>query len=133
MTCTDEELFEHALKIRERAYAPYSKFKVGAAILDKNGAIHCGCNVENAAYPLGNCAETSAIAAMVSAGGGEIAKIAVLGGADAITECAPCGGCRQAIAEFAGEDTAVLLKGADGVIQSLTVAELLPRAFRLKS
>lgn len=131
-TCTDEELFDHASKVRERAYAPYSKFKVGAAILDETGAVHAGCNVENAAYPLGNCAETSAIAAMIGGGGRAIVKIAVVGGGEKLEQCMPCGGCRQAIAEFARDETAILLKGEDGSIRQVTVGELLPHAFRLK-
>jgi cytidine deaminase len=132
MSCTDEELFEHAARVREHAYAPYSKFKVGAAIIDDVGNIHAGCNVENAAYPLGNCAETSAIAAMIGGGGKAISKIAVVGGGDKLEQCMPCGGCRQAIAEFAQDDTIILLKGEGGSIRQVTVGELLPHAFRLK-
>ncbi len=132
MSCTDEELFEHAAKVRERAYAPYSRFKVGAAIIDDAGNIHAGCNVENAAYPLGNCAETSAIAAMIGGGGRAIVKIAIVGGGDKLEQCMPCGGCRQAIAEFAADNTIILVKGKEGGIQEITVGDLLPHAFRLK-
>ncbi|MEC7362061.1 MAG: cytidine deaminase, partial [Pseudomonadota bacterium] len=82
-----------------RAYAPYSRFPVGAAIRDETGAVHIGANVENAAYPVGNCAEASAIAAMVMAGGTRIAEIAVAGG-DGGMLCTPCGACRQRIREF---------------------------------
>lgn len=131
MTVTDEKLFEHARAVRERAYAPYSKFLVGAAIIDEKGKLHIGCNVENAAYPLGACAETSAIGAMISQGGKTIKKMAIIGGGDKIEACTPCGGCRQAISEFAGEDTVILLKDETGVIRRYTVAEMLPLAFRL--
>lgn len=132
MPHTDEELFQHAADARENAYAPYSRFKVGAAILDENGNIHCGCNVENAAYPLGTCAEVSAINAMVSSGGRRIVKIAVVGGGDKIELCTPCGGCRQAIAEFADDDTSIILQVSEGGVLRYSVADLLPHAFRLK-
>ena len=131
MTCTDEELIEHAVAIRDRAYAPYSKFRVGAAILDENGAIHVGCNVENAAYPLGSCAEASAISVMISKGGTAIKKIAIVGGSQKLERCAPCGGCRQAIAEFADDSARIILKDENGAIRAHSVAELLPLAFRL--
>lgn len=131
MTVTDEELFEHAQSARERAYAPYSRFKVGAALIDETGRIHIGCNVENAAYPLGACAERSAISVMVSQGGATIKRIAILGGRKTIEACAPCGGCRQAISEFAGVDTVILLKDEAGAIRRHTVSEMLPLAFRL--
>ena len=131
MALSDDQLFELAEQVREKAYAPYSKFKVGAAVLDDAGGAHVGCNVENAAYPLGACAEATAIGAMVAAGGMRIKKIAIIGGADAIADCSPCGGCRQTIAEFSDEDTEILVKGADGAISRYDVAELLPKAFRL--
>lgn len=132
MTATsNEDLFERAQAARERAYAPYSKYRVGAAIVDENGKIHIGCNVENAAYPLGACAERSAIGAMIAAGGKVIQKIAITGGGAAIEACTPCGGCRQAIAEFADDDTVILLKDEEGAIRRHSVAEMLPLAFRL--
>lgn len=131
MMISDEDLFDHAEAVRQRAYAPYSQFRVGAAILDEKGGVHVGCNVENAAYPLGACAEASAIGAMVSNGGTAIKKIAVVGGGEKIEACAPCGGCRQKIAEFAAGDTLVLLKDETGAVRGHTVAELLPLAFRL--
>lgn len=133
MPYTDEDLFDHAKKARERAYAPYSKFRVGAAILDENGAVHSGCNVENAAYPLGTCAEVSAVNAMVSAGGRRIVKIAVVGGREKIELCSPCGGCRQAIAEFADDSTSIMLQASEGGVLRYTISELLPHAFRLKA
>ena len=111
------------------AYAPYSGFKVGAAILTPDGAIHSGCNVENVAYPEGTCAEAGAIAAMVRAGGREIAEILVL--ADSPDPTPPCGGCRQKIAEFARPETPVILADLNGARLRTTIAELLPGAFTL--
>ena len=131
MTIADEELFERAKAARENAYAPYSKYRVGAAIIDDQEALHIGCNVENASYPLGACAETSAISAMISQGGGAIRKMAIVGGGEKIEACTPCGGCRQAISEFADPDTVILLKDDSGAIRRYTVAEMLPLAFRL--
>lgn len=133
MTYTDEDLFEYAKRAREQAYAPYSQFKVGAAILDETGAIHSGCNVENAAYPLGVCAEASAIGAMVNAGGRRIVKIAVVGGGEKVELCTPCGGCRQAIAEFADDGASIMLQVSDGGVLRYSIAELLPHAFHLKA
>ncbi len=121
-------LFDAARAARERAHAPYSRFRVGAAVIDENGAMHIGCNVENAAYPEGTCAETAAIAAMVAAGGTRIRAIAVIGSGNALTT--PCGGCRQRIREFADARTRVhLFEPATEVVRSLGVADLLPLAF----
>ena len=128
---SDEDLFEMALKARENAYAHYSGFHVGAAILDETGAVHTGCNVENAAYPLGSCAEAGAISAMARYGGRAIKVIAILGGRDALEDCAPCRGCRQRIAEFADNETRILLKGAGGAVREFSIAELLPHSFTL--
>ena len=100
----DDDLINAAIDARKRAYAPYSKFDVGAAIRDETGRIHQGQNIENAAYPNGICAETAAIAAMIDAGGRSITAIAVAGG-DGKVMCTPCGGCRQRIREFASPDT----------------------------
>lgn len=133
MTLTDQELFEKAEAVRQAAYAPYSEYKVGVAIVDDKGRLHVGCNVENAAYPLGVCAEISAISAMVAQGGAVIKKMAVVGGGDALEFCAPCGGCRQAISEFAGDDTEIMLKNQQGTVRRYTVPELLPLAFRLST
>ena len=92
-------LFEAARQAQAKAYAPYSRFKVGAAVRGESGAIYAGCNVENAAYPVGTCAEAGALAAMVAAGERHVAEILILGdGADLVT---PCGACRQRILEFA--------------------------------
>ena len=128
MTDTDQKLIEAAIAAMGRAYAPYSKFPVGAAILDETGAIHIGANVENAAYPVGNCAEASAIAAMVMAGQKRIVKIAVAGG-DGDLLCTPCGACRQRIREFGGKDTPVMVCGPDGMQRAFTLGALLPESF----
>lgn len=120
-------LFEAALAARERAYAPYSRFKVGAALVDDIGVVHAGCNVENAAYPVGTCAEAGAIAAMVASGGKRIRALLVVGdGAEPVT---PCGACRQRIREFAASDTPVLVAGLLGVTTRFTLGDLLPASF----
>lgn len=131
MASASDCLFERAEAVREQAYAPYSKFRVGAAIEDEAGRIHVGCNVENAAYPNGACAEAGAIAAMIASGGKRIRKIAVIGGGEKIEACTPCGGCRQRIAEFADAETQILLRDEAGVVRSYSMAELLPAAFAL--
>ena len=128
MADTDQKLINAAIAAMGRAYAPYSKFPVGAAILDESGTIHIGANVENAAYPVGNCAEVSAIAAMVMAGQKRIVKIAVAGG-DGDLLCTPCGACRQRIREFGGQDTPVMVCGPDGIQRHFTLGELLPESF----
>lgn len=124
----ETELVAAAINAMTRAYAPYSRFSVGAAIRDETGAVHVGANVENAAYPVGNCAEASAIAAMVIAGGTRIDEIAVAGG-DGNLLCTPCGACRQRIREFATADTPVLVCGPDGLMRRFTLGELLPESF----
>jgi cytidine deaminase len=122
------DLIAAALAARARAYAPYSNFPVGAALRDEAGRIHAGCNVENAAYPQGWCAEASAIAAMVMAGGRRIAEAVVIGGGSSL--CTPCGGCRQKLREFAGDDLMIHICGEDGNLrQSFTLGELLPASF----
>ena len=129
---TDDELLDAARTVREMAYCQYSGFRVGAAIIDEHGSVHVGCNVENAAYPQGSCAETGAIAAMVAAGGQRIVKIAVAGGeTDKTRACTPCGGCRQRINEFADENTRIIAKDDDNKWHSYTMAELLPSSFHL--
>ena len=120
-------LLEAATKVREHAYAPYSHFKVGAAIRATSGQIYTGCNVENVAYPEGTCAEAGAIAAMVAAGETRIAEVLVI--ADSPTPVPPCGGCRQKLAEFAAPETPVTLATTDGKTQLTTVAALLPGVF----
>ena len=126
---TDAELMDAARGVRARAHAPYSGFRVGAAILDEHGHVHLGCNVENAAYPQGACAEAVAIGVMVAGGGTRIAAIAVAGGHNAYVPCAPCGGCRQRIREFADDATRILLIGEDGGTDITTIEALLPRSF----
>ena len=122
-----DALAQAAMAAMPRAYAPYSQFQVGAAILDENGMIHTGVNVENAAYPQGSCAEAGAIAAMVMAGGKAIQAIAVSGRGDHL--CTPCGGCRQRIREFATSDTPVVICGEDGIKAEFTLGDLLPHNF----
>jgi len=124
---TDSELFAAAEAIRGKAYAPYSKFQVGAAILADDGKVYSGCNIENAAYPIGNCAEASAIAAMIAGGGRRIMRIYVTGpGTLPVT---PCGGCRQRIREFADLDVTVISHGVDGEPLVQTLGQLLPHSF----
>jgi cytidine deaminase len=121
------ELFAAAKAAQARAYAPYSKFSVGAALRTPDGAIFSGGNVENASYPEGWCAETSAIAAMAAAGGRRIAEICVIGDGEAL--CTPCGGCRQRIREFADGATIVHVAGPEGVRATFRLAALLPESF----
>ena len=120
-------LLSAATDVRLRAYAPYSHFKVGAAIRSTSGAVHVGCNVENVAYPEGTCAEAGAIAAMIAAGDTRIAEVFVI--ADSPDPVPPCGGCRQKLAEFADQDVTVTLCTTDGKSKTMTVADLLPGLF----
>lgn len=120
-------LIEAARAVRENAHAPYSKFKVGAAVQAASGAIYVGCNVENVAYPEGTCAEAGAIAAMIASGDTKIAAVTVI--ADSPQPVSPCGGCRQKIAEFADGDVVVTLATIDGTVLETTVAKLLPGSF----
>ena len=120
-------LVENARAVRLNAYAPYSKFKVGAAIRAASGAVYLGVNVENAAYPEGTCAEAGAIAAMVAAGETRLMEVAVI--ADSPTPVAPCGGCRQKLAEFGAGDVAVTLATTRGARRETTIGALLPGAF----
>ncbi|TDE41258.1 cytidine deaminase [Antarcticimicrobium sediminis] len=120
-------LKEAAAKVRENAHAPYSHFKVGAAVRARSGAIYAGCNVENVASPEGTCAEAGAIAAMVAAGETELDEVYVI--ADSPMPVSPCGGCRQKLAEFGGGQVSVIMGTLDGQEQTMTLAELLPGAF----
>jgi cytidine deaminase len=120
-------LEKSAFAVRENAYAPYSNFKVGAAVLSEGGTIYAGCNVENIAYPEGTCAEAGAIAAMVADGETKLSEVFVV--ADSKQPVSPCGGCRQKLAEFGDKDTVVTLANLDGVRVTMTMAELLPGAF----
>ena len=126
-TSDDQALFEATEAVRAKAHAPYSRFQVGAAILADDGKIYTGCNVENAAYPVGNCAEPSAIAAMLAGGGKRIKRIYVTGpGSAPVT---PCGGCRQRIREFADLDVEIISHGVEGSPLICTLEQLLPHSF----
>lgn len=120
-------LFEAARKVRENAHAPYSEFKVGAALRTASGEVFSGCNVENVAYPEGTCAEAGAIAAMVAAGQRDIVEILVMAKSD--VPITPCGGCRQKISEFGTPETVIILASPSGTIGEVTLGELLPGSF----
>ncbi len=121
------KLFDLAKQAATNAYAPYSQFKVGAAILSNSGKLYSGCNVENVSYPVGTCAETGAIAAMICGGDTQIATILIY--ADSPNLISPCGACRQRIIEFATPETKILLASPSGVQKTLSVSELLPFCF----
>ncbi|MEQ9695123.1 cytidine deaminase [Shimia sp. SDUM112013] len=116
-----------ALSVRENAYAPYSNFKVGAAIRAANGTVYVGCNVENVAYPEGTCAEAGAIAAMIADGETRLTEVYVV--ADSPHPVSPCGGCRQKLAEFGTGDVVVTMANLDGTEEKMTLADLMPGAF----
>lgn len=120
-------LLAAARAARVRAHAPYSRFQVGAALLDEHGRIHAGCNVENAAYPQGQCAEATAIGHLVMEGGARILAAVVVGVADA--PVTPCGGCRQRLREFAADDCPIWVADLDVVRARFTLGELLPASF----
>ena len=122
-----QRLLAAALAARTRAHAPYSGYAVGAAVLDETGTVHAGCNVENAAYPQGWCAEATALGAMVMAGGHQVHAVLVAGPVGQVIS--PCGGCRQKLREFAGDDMPVLAADPSGVQSSWTLGELLPASF----
>lgn len=122
-----EALLRAAVEAMGRAYAPYSRFLVGAAVLDDQGRIHPGCNVENAAYPQGVCAEGGALSAMVLAGGRSVRAVLVVGHGEGLVT--PCGGCRQKIREFAALDTPILIADPQHVRATFTLDELLPHSF----
>ena len=121
------ELSDAARAVRENAHAPYSGFKVGAALRTQDGAVFVGCNVENVAYPEGTCAEAGAIAAMVAAGQTRIAEVYVV--ADSPKPVSPCGGCRQKLAEFGAPEIPVTMATIDGQEVQTTICDLLPGAF----
>ena len=116
-----------AISAMAKAHAPYSEFPVGAALLTTDGRTYSGCNIENVSYPEGWCAETTAIAHMVMDGGGEIAEIAVVAKRQA--SVTPCGGCRQRLKEFGAPKTKVHLCDMNGIVETVTLGELLPKAF----
>lgn len=122
-----DQLFEAARAAQGRAYVPYSRFAVGAAIRDEAGRIHAAPNVENAAYPAGTCAEAGAISAMIAGGGTRIAEIVVIGPGPEL--CTPCGACRQRIREFASPDCPIHIAGAEGIRARFTLDALLPHSF----
>jgi cytidine deaminase len=125
-----QALVAAARAVRANAHAPYSRFAVGAAVLDEQGRIHAGCNVENAAYPQGWCAETSAIAAMVAAGGRRVRAVAVCAvAAEPGSPVTPCGGCRQKIREFAADDCPILVADERTLVALFTLGQLLPCSF----
>lgn len=120
-------VLDAAREVRKNAYAPYSKFRVGAAVRGASGAIYHGVNVENVAYPEGTCAEAGAIAAMCAAGETVLTEVAVI--ADCPDPIPPCGGCRQKLAEFGASDTIVILATTDGKERRTTIGDLLPGQF----
>ena len=122
-----DRLFAAAMQARENAYAPYSNFHVGVALLDENGHIHAGCNVENAAYPQGVCAEAGALSAMVLSGGRRLAAVLVVG--DGPRPVTPCGGCRQKLREFGDDALPILVADPSGLRQRYTLGQLLPDSF----
>ena len=122
-----DRLFRAAKAARSVAYAPYSGFKVGAAVLSEDGSVFAGCNVENAAYPQGACAEAGAICAMALSGQRRIRAALVLGEGEALTT--PCGGCRQKLREFAAPDATILIAGPQGLRARFTLEALLPASF----
>ncbi|MBO4532668.1 MAG: cytidine deaminase [Treponema sp.] len=133
-----DELVKKAIEMTERSYAPYSHFHVGAALLDKNGNVWTGCNIENAAYGPSNCAERTAVFKAVSEGVREFAAIAIVGGPEAqdgsvaIQDfCPPCGVCRQVLSEFCDRDFKIVLANGKGEQKVFTLAQLLPESFSL--
>jgi cytidine deaminase len=126
-----DDMIAVARRAMANAYAPYSRFSVGACLRAESGQLYGGCNVENAAYPLGQCAEASAIGAMVTGGDRRIIEIVVMGGGPEL--CSPCGGCRQKLFEFAGPDTPVHLCDERGVRRTLRLADLTPLFFGPKN
>jgi len=124
-----DALFDAACTVRERAYAPYSNFLVGAALRTPDGMVFTGCNVENASYPVSVCAEGGAVSAMIAAGYREIAEAVVVGDA---ALCTPCGVCRQRLKEFGTEDLVVHVADLNGIKRSFSMDELLPAAFELE-
>ena len=129
---SEQELIHLAFEARERAYAPYSGFAVGAALECRDGTVYTGCNIENAAYSVGVCAERTALCKAVSDGRREFVRIAICGGkagAEATEACAPCGMCRQALAEFCDGDFEILLPARGRETQRFCLRQLLPEAF----
>ena len=122
-----EDLRLAAVRAMSRSHSPYSKFPVGAAIEDETGAVHAGANIECVSYPLGSCAEATAIGHMIMSGGTRIMQVAVI--AERMARVTPCGGCRQRLAEFGTADTLVHLCDGNGVVETVRLADLLPHGF----
>jgi cytidine deaminase len=122
-----DEMLAAARAVRQHAHAPYSRFPVGAALLDEAGRIHAGCNVENAAHPQGLCAEAGALARLVAEGGRRIVAAVVVG--EGAQPCTPCGGCRQKLREFARDDLPVIVADGRTVRVRTTLGALLPASF----
>jgi cytidine deaminase len=127
MSDTLQPMLDLARRALANAHAPYSRFRVGACLRTASGRLYAGCNVENSAYPVGQCAEATAIGAMVAAGDRQIVEALVV--TEAAELCSPCGRCRQQLAEFARPDVPVFLCGPEGVRVTVTLGELLPLAF----
>ena len=127
MTDALAPMLDLARRALANAHAPYSRFRVGACIRAASGGLYAGCNVENVAYPVGQCAEATAIGAMVAAGDRQIAEVVVV--TEGPDPCPPCGRCRQQLAEFAGPDARIHLCGPEGARMTITLGELLPLAF----
>ena len=124
-----KDLLEAARAAFDHAHAPYSNFRVGAAVRAATGRVFAGANVENASYPEGNCAEASAIAAMIAAGERQITEALLVAASERL--CTPCGGCRQRLAEFAGPEVPIHLCDPQGLRQTVTLGDLLPLSFAL--
>ncbi|MCL2855970.1 MAG: cytidine deaminase [Defluviitaleaceae bacterium] len=125
-----ENLVEKAIEARNMAYAPYSGFKVGAALLDASGGIHLGCNIENAALTPGNCAERTAFFTSIAQGKRQFSAIAIVGGADnLVDDCFPCGVCRQVMMEFCGEGFQIIIAQNPQNYRIFTLPQLLPHGF----
>ena len=133
MKISDKELMALAVKARERAYAPYSGFAVGAALLSTSGKVYLGCNIENASFSPTNCAERTAVFSAIADGETSFSAIAVCGGKidEGRRLCTPCGVCRQVLCEFCDADLRVILENDDGSLKALTLGELLPFSFNL--
>ena len=133
MNYTNEYLISEAKKAREHAYTPYSNFRVGAALVTKEGKIYHGCNIENASFGATICAERSAIAAAIAGGSRDFSAIAIIGGAENAdtAPCTPCGICRQVLSEFCDPDFPVILENGDGTEKIVKLSELLPHSFHL--
>lgn len=129
----EKKLIEKAFDMLNYSYAPYSNFKVGAALLGKSGKVYGGCNVENAAYGPSNCAERTAVFKAVSEGEREFSSICIVGGLNGQVKdfCSPCGVCRQVLAEFCEKDFEIILVNGQGEVRKFTLGQLLPESFSL--